>query len=76
MAVQEPTREQMLQWVKQYKNAAIELKQQRFDELRAMSDEKALRFADAALSIPVADRRRESSGLVEQQAVFQRAREK
>ena len=66
----------MLQWVKQYQNAAIELEQQRFDELRALSDAQALRLADAVLSIPVADRRRESSGLIQQQAVFQRAREK
>jgi hypothetical protein len=74
--VKEPTREQMLQWVKQYKNAAVELEQRRYDELRALSDEKALRQAEALLSMPVAQRRRESSGLVEQQAIFQRARKK
>ena len=72
--VKEPTREQLLTWVKQYRNAAIELEEQRYTELRAMSEAKALRFADALLSIPVANRRRESSGLIEQQAVFQRAR--
>ena len=72
--VKEPTREQLLAWVKQYRNAAIELEAQRYTELRAMSEAKALRFADALLSIPVANRRRESSGLIEQQAVFQRAR--
>ena len=66
----------MLQWVKQYKNAAIELERRRYDELRALTDEKALRMADAVLSIPVANRRRTSSGLVEQQRIFQRARKK
>lgn len=66
----------MLQWVKQYQNAAIELEEQRYDELRALTSERALRFAEAVLSIPVANWRRESSGLVEQQAIFQRARNK
>ena len=62
--VKEPTREQLLAWVKRYRNAAIELEEQRYTELRAMSAAKALRFADALLSIPVANRRRESSGLI------------
>jgi len=73
--VKEPTHVELLQWVKQYRSAATELEAQRYAELRAMSDNKALRFANALLSIPVANRRRETSGLIEQQAIFQRARQ-
>jgi hypothetical protein len=73
--VETPTREQQLRWVEQYKAAARELEAQRRRELRALTEEEALRISDALLSIPVAGRRRPSSGLVEQQAVFQRQRQ-
>ncbi len=69
-----PTREQQLEWVKTYKAAAIELEEQRWRELQALTDEEALRISDMLLSIPVPDRWRESSGLVEQQALFQKLR--
>ncbi|MDB6124807.1 MAG: hypothetical protein JWQ71_3800 [Pedosphaera sp.] len=72
--VKVPTPEQQRQWLGQYRAAAIELEKQRWHELRALTEEQALRISDTLLSIPVANRRRKTSGLVEQQAVFQRAR--
>ena len=69
-----PTHEQQLEWVKQYKAAALELEKQRHTALNSLTKEQTLRKIDALLSLPVANRRRESSGLVEQQAIFQRGR--
>ena len=68
-----PTREQQLQWVRQYKAAAIALEEVHYEELRALTDEEALRQSDAVLSLPPTWRHRPDwSGLVEQQAWFHR----
>jgi len=51
------------------------LEEQRWRELMTLSDDTALKFTKALLARPVAHSPvRESSGLVEQQALFQRAR--
>lgn len=48
----------------------------RWQEVRALDDTTALRFADEliqmALAVPMPPERERSSGLVEQQAIFQR----
>lgn len=67
-----PTRAQQLQWVRQYKDAAVALEEVHAEELQALTDERAMWITEELLSLPVANRRRESSGLVEQQAWFQK----
>lgn len=75
--IQEPTLEQQRHWVKQYKAAAIALAEQHRRELRALTDEEALRQSDALLSLPATWRARADwSGLVEQQTLFQKLRPK
>ncbi|MBI2927386.1 MAG: hypothetical protein HYY24_16950 [Verrucomicrobia bacterium] len=72
-----PTREQELQWIAQYKAAAIGLEEQRIHELLTLTEEEALRQSDALLSLPRRfRRRRRTSGLVQQQALFHRHRPK
>jgi hypothetical protein len=71
--VKAPTREQELQWVAQYKAAAIGLEEQRIHELQTLTEEEALRQSDALLSLARRfPRRRRTSGLVRQQALFHR----
>jgi len=73
--VETPTREQQLRWVEQYKAAARELEAQRRRELRALTEDEALRQSEILLSIPASWRARPDwSGLVEQQALFRRMR--
>jgi hypothetical protein len=65
-------------WLAQWRRASVELEEVRKRELRALTDEAALAAADNLLSLPSAlmagPARRATSGLVEQQALFQRAR--
>ena len=74
--VNEPTPEQLREWITAYKSAAVDLREQRWKELRELTPERALWMSEELLSIPVREevRHRESSGLVEQQAIFSRAR--
>ena len=63
-------------WMAQWRAAQDALRGQRVRELRAMTDQSALAAADALLSSDfltgLAERRRMSSGLVRQQALFHR----
>jgi hypothetical protein len=68
------TPEQQQEWVRIYKAAAIALEEQRWRELEALTPEKALWLSETLLSMPVTVPPRESSGLVEQQALFARLR--
>ncbi len=66
-------------WVEQWQRAAVALAEQHRRELRALSDRDALAASDALLSLAplLAAYRRPrapASGLVEQQALFQRHR--
>jgi hypothetical protein len=65
-------------WMQQWREAAVELPRIRRQELRALTDEQALRAAGDLLAladlIPMSERRRTSSGLVDQQALFHRRR--
>jgi hypothetical protein len=73
--VKKATLEQQQAWVKTYKAASVALEAQRWRELRALTDEKALRMSEALLSMPLSNRRRESSGLVQQQELFKKLRQ-
>ena len=73
--VEKATREQQQEWVRTYKAAAIALEEQRWSELQSLTDEEALWMSETLLSMPVTIRRRESSGLVEQQALFAKLRQ-
>jgi len=61
-------------WVDNWREAGPELEAIKRQELRALTAERALFFADALLSMPwpedVLARRRASSGLLEQQDLF------
>jgi hypothetical protein len=63
-------------WLNQWARAQTALRDQRARELRALSDDRALAAAEALLAIVdlgiLPERRRSSSGLVEQQAVLHR----
>jgi hypothetical protein len=62
-------------WYEQTARAAGALARVHDDELRALSDEEALRRSEGLLSmVTVATGGRRTSGLVEQQALFARAR--
>ena len=65
-------------WLAQQRAAAIALAELNDRELRDLSDAEALRMTEAVLSAtPIAtmnDGRRSTSGLVEQQRLFARAR--
>jgi hypothetical protein len=62
------------EWVRRWKEAGAEMAEIRRRELRAMTDEKARAAIDAVLSLAlsayISPRRRQHSGLVEQQALF------
>lgn len=47
---EEMTPEQMKQWMRQWRNAEVELQRQKMRELQAMTDEEALRRFDAAMA--------------------------
>lgn len=65
-------------WMRQWRDAGPALAQQRRRELRDLSPEAALALIDALLSLgasmPLRPDREHHSGLVEQQAIFGRAR--
>ena len=64
------TRERLRIW----REAEPALEEQRWRELRALTDERALRMTKALLGRPIDQQpKRDSSGLVEQQALFQRS---
>ena len=67
-------------WVDNWREAGPELEEIKRQELRAMTPERALFFADAVLSMPwpedVMARRRAYSGLLEQQDLFRLLRER
>jgi hypothetical protein len=70
-----PTQQQRI-WMAQWTEARRALRAQHADELRALSNDRALAAADALLSIgslaAVSEGRRTSSGLVRQQALLHR----
>lgn len=67
-------------WLAQWRAAGPALAEVRRRELRALTDEEALRAADALLSLaesmPLASERQTTSGLVAQQALFHGRRER
>lgn len=64
------TRERLRIW----QEAGPALEEERWRELRKLTDEQALRMTKALLSRQIdAKPKRDSSGLVEQQALFQRS---
>jgi hypothetical protein len=71
-----PSDTQQRGWMAQWSAGRTALVAQRASELRALSNEGALAAADALLSVgmltTLSDRRRTSSGLVHQQALFHR----
>ena len=72
------TPEEQRAWMNQWRAAAIALRQVRREELRAMTDEDAV-AAFNALNVPPelvwrSPKRESSSGLVEQQRIFQKTR--
>jgi hypothetical protein len=65
-------------WMSQWQSAAVELEKVRVRELRELSEESAAELFNRC-ALPAADFwispvRAESSGLVEQQAIFRRSR--
>ena len=66
------------QWVRQWAETGRLLDEMRRRELRSLSDARRLQIIDDLLSIPVVtptpERRRGTSGLVAQQAFFQKNR--
>jgi hypothetical protein len=62
------------EWIRRWKQAGAELAEIRRRDLRAMSEEQARASIDALLSLALSayipSRRRQHSGLVEQQALF------
>ena len=71
----EAEREEIRLWLRTWEEAEPALQEQRWRELQALSDEKALSLTKALFrrGITTASKR-ESSGLVEQQALFKRLR--
>jgi len=63
-------------WVENWSQTGLLLEEQRRRELRGLSPERALFFAEALFSMPwpaeILARRRRWSGLVEQQDLFRR----
>lgn len=66
------------EWMRQWRGAAQALAEDRRTRLAALTEEEALVASDAALSlagsVPLSPARRTTSGLVQQQALFQQAR--
>lgn len=71
------TRETARQLVKQMAETGRLIQELRWRELAALDDDRARQAADAlidaALRVPLPSARRTGSGLVQQQAIFQRA---
>ena len=70
-------KEQMRLWVETWKRAGPELERMKREELRAMTEEEALRRVAAVMNSRADDGwirpdRRNTSGLVEQQRLFMR----
>ena len=72
------TRDAARAYVRQWADTGRLLEQQRWRELSSLTQERALEASDAliaaALGVPLPLSRRTWSGLVEQQALFQRKR--
>jgi len=68
--------ERQKQWLEQWKNAGVELAAERKKALRRMSHERVLAASDALLALAdpskLSPARRQTSGLVQQQALFHR----
>jgi len=65
------------EWMRQWRRAAVALAEVRLRELAQMSDATALAAAERVLAssaMPAPPRSNASSGLVEQQRLFQRSR--
>ena len=64
------------QWMRQWRDAAVPLAEQRQKDLRQLTDRQALGASEALLSlvttVTLSPSRRTWSGLVEQQALFHR----
>jgi hypothetical protein len=64
------------EWVRQWRDAAVSLAEQRQKALRQLTDQQALAASEALLSlvttVTLSPSRRTSSGLVQQQALFHR----
>jgi hypothetical protein len=73
MVPEDPTQHE---WLRQWKDAGAALAANRREELRHLSDERALAASEALLSlvttVRLSPRRLNSSGLVEQQVLFHR----
>ena len=67
-----------IEWMKQWRAAAVALERDRRDALRSLTPERALAASEALLSLAdptrLNDSRRRHSGLVEMQALFSRLR--
>ena len=74
------TPEEQRKWMEQWRHAAVALRQVKREELRAMTDEDAKKASDILLQEVAgfyrAPKTLTSSGLVEQQRWFARARKK
>jgi len=72
------TPEQQQQWMAQWRWAAVELERVKRAELARLTDEQALRAADDLLALArtayIDPHRRSYSGLIEQQRLFQKQR--
>ena len=70
--------EEQVAWLAQWRRAAVELDLVRTRELAALTPAQAFAASDALLALVepgvVAEHRRTTSGLVEQQRIFGRAR--
>lgn len=72
------TKDAAREYVRQWVHTGELLEQIRWRELAALDDRRALAASEmlieAALRVPLPDRRRQSSGLVQQQALFHRSK--
>jgi hypothetical protein len=70
--------DQKMRWMSQWQSAGLELEKVRTRELRELSEESSAelfnRCAIPAADVWISPERAESSGLVEQQAIFMRSR--
>lgn len=73
-AVDESEKALMLRKVQSWRTASALLQRERWDRLRAMTDDECREAVVALLSLPYPDLPERGSGLVEQQKVFRRAR--
>ena len=76
--MREPKPEEMERWVRQWQQAGKALEAQKRQELSALTDACALEMTETLLELSegayISPRRRKTSGLVEQQAIFQKLR--